>query len=216
MNKKFLVPALCSIVLAAGISTVMAKDTNATALPAKAEKQECCQKFDKHPPRHEMSKEDWEKMKQKREEKRQEFEDRLNLTAEQKELAKQNHEKGKEEMKPLMEQMKPKYEKMHSIRESNLSDEEKAKQIDAIKAELKPLKAKANEIREKNMKAFEAILTPAQKTELEKMKAEHKGKHGKFDGPPHRRHGEMGKPPGPRPECDCKKPLSQVPDKKTK
>jgi len=189
MKNQFILPAICAIALAATISVGNAA-TPVKTLPAKVNpattttQQESPYKGGEFKGKSfaDMSPADREKMQQKREERRQEFETRLNLTDKQKELAKANQEKGKKELEPIMAQMKPKFEKIQEIKQSNLSDEEKTTQINAVREELKPLKAQANEIRKKNMADFEAILTDDQKAELAKMKAEKAQQRGEKGG----------------------------------
>ena len=112
------------------------------------------------------------------EKKRAEFETRLKLTDEQKVQAKVIREKSRKEMKPVMDKMKVKMDAIKAVKENEkLSDEQKAKKIEPLKADLKKLKTEARAIREKNQKEFEAILTDAQKQEFAKMKAEGKKKY---------------------------------------
>lgn len=115
-----------------------------------------------------------------KEQMRKQFEERLQLTDKQKEKAKKIHEKGRAQMTPVMEKIKTKHQEIVTIQQStNLSDEEKAKQIEKNKTELKALRNQANELRKQNSEEFEKILTKSQKTELEKMKAEGRAKFEK-------------------------------------
>lgn len=85
---------------------------------------------------------------------------------------------------------KPGYhQEMHKVnsqrfaKELNLTDEqkEKAKEIreeglkkmEPLKEDMTELRTKMDKVRQKNMKDFEEILTPEQKTKLEKIKADH-------------------------------------------
>lgn len=68
--------------------------------------------------------------------------------------------------------MKAKKEQIREIKKSDLSQEQKAKKIEPLKKDLKKLKQEARKIRMENTKEFEAILTPEQKAEFEKIKQE--------------------------------------------
>lgn len=69
-------------------------------------------------------------------------------------------------------------------KELNLTDEQKAQakkireegkeKIEPLMKEMKKLRAKIDETRKENMKEFEKILTPEQKNQFEKIKAEKK------------------------------------------
>ncbi len=184
MKKKFILPIVCAILLTTGIGTVNATEPDDFPPPPP---HGCpCIKNDRN---CKMNKADFEKMKKIQEKRKTEFENRLKLTKEQKEFGRVNRQKGHEEMKPIMEQIKAKHELLRDIDQSTASAEIKAQQKAAVKAELKTLKAQANEIREKNMKAFEATLTEKQKKELNKIKEEHKKEFKK-------RHGQ-------KPPCNC-------------
>lgn len=107
---------------------------------------------------------------------KQKLEDKLKLTDEQKSLVKKNRMEGHKKIKPIMEQMMAKRDKIFEIRESNLPDAEKKKQITELKTQIRALEDKADDIREENMKKFESILTPEQKQGLAKIKAEGRAK----------------------------------------
>ena len=115
-----------------------------------------------------------EKMKKEHEKRKAEFDKRLNLSDAQKATIEKNRAEDRVKMKPLFEDMKAKKLKIQEVYNSNLSKEEKDKQISELKSQLTELKKKAHVLREENMKKFEEILTPAQKKEFEKMKKEHK------------------------------------------
>lgn len=100
------------------------------------------------------------------------FEKRLNLTEEQKIKAKELRQKGHEEMKPLMEQIKDLKQKKEAVKLSRIAVEEQEKRIAEIDKQLQVLKKQAHEMRTKNFKEFEAILTDKQKKELKQMKKE--------------------------------------------
>ena len=92
--------------------------------------------------------------------------------------------------------------KMHGMHKNKLgeklglSEEQRQKAEELRKAdfekmkplmeEMKELRTKMDAIREENMKSFEEILTPEQKTKFEEMKKERSEKMKKF---PHRHHG---------------------------
>ncbi len=98
------------------------------------------------------------------EERRAEFEKRLNLTAEQKSKLESIKAEEKKKLEPIRTKMKKKHDEMREL----------------IKSEA--------EIRKSSMDKFEAVLTPEQKAELEKMKAEI---HEKMKN-------DFGRPEGPR------------------
>ena len=79
--------------------------------------------------------------------------------------------KGHDKIKPVMEKMKTKNAEIRKIKEdTTLTEEQKAKKIEPLKADIKKLKLQAKTIRQDNMKEFEAILTPDQKTKFEQIK----------------------------------------------
>lgn len=135
--------------------------------------------------------------------KRAEFEKRLKLTDEQKAQAKEIRKKGHEEMKPVMEQLKAKHQEAETVKLSRISTEMQKEKLAVIDNEIRNLHKQAHELRMKNMKEFESILTAKQKRELEKMKKEGRKKFEKEHGkpgfgprpefPPH--HGPMVPPP---------------------
>ena len=126
-----------------------------------------------------MSPQCMEKMKKEHEKRKAEFDKRLKLTDEQKATIEKNRVADREKMKPVFEEIKAKKIKLQEVYSSSLAQIEKDKQIVALKAELKVLKTKAHALREENMKNFEAVLTPVQKTEFEKMKKEHRAEMDK-------------------------------------
>lgn len=74
----------------------------------------------------------------------------------------------------LIEQLKLTPEQYNTIQERRKADQEKIK---PLMEKMKELRQQMNEIRKANMKAFEDILTPEQKIEFDKIKAEHKARH---------------------------------------
>lgn len=142
-----------------------------------------------------MTTEKMEKMKQFHQKKKAEIDARLKLTEEQKKCCEQNRLEGRKLIKPIWDEIRAKKAKICEICSSTLPQAEKDKQVCCLKSEIKDLKCKADKIREENMKAFEAILTPQQKSEFEKIKQErkqkmeqrfkkHKGCHGHNHGGP--------------------------------
>lgn len=109
-----------------------------------------------------------------------ELENKLNLTEEQKVKAKEIRMQGREELKPIIDELRVKKEKIREIKDSTLSEKEKASQIEAQRKEIISLREQADKIREKNMAQFEEILTAEQKTEFNKFKQEMKAKHEAF------------------------------------
>ena len=89
----------------------------------------------------------------------------------EKQEAKELRVKGHEEMKPLMEQIKTKHDKIKAIKQQSLTESEK-EQIQALKNEIRELDKQVRDLRMKNMKEFESILTEKQQKELKKMKEE--------------------------------------------
>lgn len=96
-----------------------------------------------------------------------------------------DHEKMKERMEQRADKFadelgltKEQKEQAKKIRE------EGRKEVEPLMKEMKDVREKMDALREKNMKDFEAILTPEQKDKLEKMKADRKpeGKKRWFEG----------------------------------
>lgn len=103
---------------------------------------------------------------------REMFAKRLNLTDEQKQTLEKYRQEDMEEIKPVLQDMFAKRNEYDLLMSSNMPAIEKEAKILKLKAEMKDLKAKADEMRSKNMKKFESVLTEEQKTEFEKIKAE--------------------------------------------
>ena len=99
-----------------------------------------------------------------------EFDKRLNLTDKQKTKAEEIRKQGFDKMKPIMEKTKEKSIELKKLRDAN--NENNKAQIEQLHKELQALKKEAHEIRQQNMKDFEAILTKKQKKELQTMKEE--------------------------------------------
>ena len=109
-------------------------------------------------------------MKAKMEQKRAEFEQRLNLTPEQKEKMKAIHEASKEKMRPLFESIRAEKQQMKALGGTNAS----AENIQAEQAKLMDIKSRIRAIRKSNFEQVQAILTPEQQKEFNKMHEEHK------------------------------------------
>lgn len=133
-----------------------------------------------------------------------EFENRLKLTDEQKAKAKEIRQKGMEEIKPVMEKMKEKRAEMDAVILSKIAPQAQKEKLDALNKDMAALKREAHELRMKNMKEFESILTAKQQKELKKMKDEGRKKFEKnhkkrshLGGPEHRPGFGQGFGPGP-------------------
>lgn len=100
------------------------------------------------------------------------IDERLKLTEEQKVEAKAIRMKGHEKMKPVFEKIKAKKQEAEAVKMSRIAVQAQEEKLAVIKNEIKTLKQEARKIREENTKEFEAILTPEQKIEFEKIKAE--------------------------------------------
>ncbi len=103
---------------------------------------------------------------------RSNLDERLKLTDEQKKQAHDIRMKGHEKMKPVFEKMMAKRAEIKKVAESDLAQDKKDKKIAELKKDMKQLKQEARKIRIENTKEFEAILTPEQKAEFEKIKQE--------------------------------------------
>jgi len=103
---------------------------------------------------------------------RQMFAERLKLTDEQKQTLDKYRQEDMAEIKPVLQDMFSKRNEYDMVSTSNMPAIEKEAKMLKLKAEMKDLKAKADEMRSKNMKRFESVLTEEQKAEFEKIKAE--------------------------------------------
>ena len=158
--KKTLTTIFCLSLMAIGAQSVMAADSNTnytTTNPTAVEK--------KAPPKFGPGGMHKPPMPN--------LDEELNLTEAQKQQARQNRINGRKEMKPIMDEIRSKKESVLDIMDSDLSDEKKQEQLKTIQAEIKALHKKANTVREKNMKAFEKILTKEQKAKFEQIKQKH-------------------------------------------
>lgn len=102
----------------------------------------------------------------------EDFNQRLNLTEAQKIKAKKIRENGHKQMKPIMDAIQAKKQEKETVKLSRIAVQAQNEKIEAIDKDIIALRKKAHEVRMQNMKEFEAILTPEQKTELQKMKEE--------------------------------------------
>ncbi len=110
--------------------------------------------------------------KEQTKQKRKELKNRLNLSEEQKAKAKAIREEARPRIQPIVEKMKAKKQEIMELRQSGATKEEVKNKAD----ELKSLREQANEIRSENVKKFEAILDPQQKTDFQSFKSEIKQK----------------------------------------
>lgn len=97
---------------------------------------------------------------------------KLKLTDEQKVKAREIRMQGHKEIKPLFEKLKSKQEQKRALMNSTISKKEQIEMIDKLNDDISSLKRQIHEIRVKNMKEFESILTPKQKKTLDKIKME--------------------------------------------
>ena len=100
------------------------------------------------------------------------LDERLKLTEEQKKQAHDIRMDGHKKMKPVFDKMMAKKAEMKKVAESDLSQDKKDKKMASLKKDMKQLKQEARKIRMENTKQFEAILTPEQKAEFDKIKQE--------------------------------------------
>lgn len=114
---------------------------------------------------------------------KQNFEQRLQLTKRQKEKARIIHQEGLEQMKPVIMRIELLRTDLETLKKSNLNEKIKEQQIARKQEEIKSYERRANEIRRRNSKEFESILTKKQKLELEKMKAEGRARFSKQHPP---------------------------------
>lgn len=122
---------------------------------------------------------------------------KLNLTEAQKTKAREIRIKGEQEIRPLFDKLKSKQEQKRVLLNSQIKQKEQIEMLDTLNDEISLLKKQIHEVRMKNMKEFESILTDKQRATLEKIKMESRKdfqkKHKANKGKPH---------PCP---CDCHK-----------
>ena len=109
-------------------------------------------------------------MKAKMQQKKAEFEARLNLTPDQKEKMKAIHKSAKDKIQPLFECMKTERAKLKQLKTSGASEQ----QLQAQKQKIKSIREQIKTIRKSNFTQIQAILTPEQQKEFNKMHEEHK------------------------------------------
>ena len=101
------------------------------------------------------------------------IEKKLKLTDEQKARAKQLRMQGRAQMEPIMNAIHTKVEQKEVIKRSNdLKTEAKLAQIEKLNNEINVLQRQARDLRLRNERDFEAILTVKQKKELDKIKSD--------------------------------------------
>lgn len=110
-------------------------------------------------------------MKAKFEQRKAEFDKRLNLTPAQKEQMKAIHEESKVKIKPLFECLKAEKQNLTQLQASQTTPKET---ITAQEAKIKKLKTEIRAIRKENFEKTQAILTPDQQKEFNKMHEERK------------------------------------------
>jgi Spy/CpxP family protein refolding chaperone len=115
------------------------------------------------------------------------IEEKLKLTTEQKAKAKQLRMDAREQMQPIMEAIKTKQEQKEIIkRNQSLTAAAQCEQVEKLNKQISELKKQARDIRMKNEKDFESILTQKQKKQLDKIKEEARKNmdKNKKQGPP--------------------------------
>ena len=100
------------------------------------------------------------------------IEQKLKLTPEQIAKAKVLRMEAREQMRPIMNAIKTKNEQKEIIKHNaSLTAAAQCEQVEKLNNQINALQKQANDIRIKNEKDFEAILTPKQKKVLDKIKA---------------------------------------------
>lgn len=101
------------------------------------------------------------------------IEEKLKLTDAQKAKAKDLRMQTREQMEPIMNAIRTKQEQKELIKRSkDLKTEAKLEQIEKLNNQINALQKQAHELRLKNERDFESILTAKQKKELDKIKAD--------------------------------------------
>ena len=99
------------------------------------------------------------------------IEQKLKLTPEQIAKAKALRMEAREQMRPIMNAIKTKNEQKEIIKHnSSLTAAAQCEQIERLNNQINELQKQANDIRVKNEKDFEALLTAKQKKVLDKIK----------------------------------------------
>ena len=103
------------------------------------------------------------------------LDEKLKLTEQQKAKAKEIRMQGRDEMEPIMNAIKTKHEQKQLIKHSkDITTEAKLEQIEKLNNQINALQKQARDLRMKNEKEFESILTASQKKQLDKLKEEGK------------------------------------------
>lgn len=103
------------------------------------------------------------------------MDEKLKLTDEQKAKAKEQRMQSREQMRPIMEAIRTKQEQKALIKKStDITTEAKLEQIEKLNSQINDLHKQAHDLRLKNERDFESILTSKQKKELDKIKSEAK------------------------------------------
>lgn len=172
MKNKVFLSALSVLILTACANSSYADPAAANIAPS-----QIIQVQSHHFHQHILTPEEIQNKKAAKEAKKAEFEKRLNLTDDQKKQIEANKTKDREAIMPIMKELHSKQIEYKNVEENKaLSQAEKDKQKADIKAQIKNLKVQADNCRKQNLKNFESVLTPAQKSEFEKIKKEQKSK----------------------------------------
>ena len=99
------------------------------------------------------------------------IEQKLKLTPDQKARAKALRMEAREQMRPIMEAIKTKKEQKEIIKHNrSLTAAAQCEQVEKLNNQINELKRQARDIRIKNERDFEALLTAKQKKELAKIR----------------------------------------------
>lgn len=167
MKKLFI--TLCGIAVLAGLSDF-----------AYAEEKGCHKNFSsemKSGKGQNFTPEQKEQFKAKMEQKKAEFEARLNLTPAQKEKMKAIHQASRTKIQPLFECMKIERAKLQQLKSSGASEQA----IQEQKQKVKQIRDQIKVIRKSNFEQIQAILTPDQQKEFNKMHEENKKNRNKLE-----------------------------------
>lgn len=100
---------------------------------------------------------------------------KLKLTDDQKAKAKEQRMQTREQMEPIMNAIRTKHEQKELIKRSkDITTEAKVEQIEKLNNQINALNKQARDLRLKNERDFESLLTTKQKKELDKIKADRK------------------------------------------
>ena len=116
------------------------------------------------------------------------IEKKLKLTEEQKAKSKALRMETREQMRPIMEAIRTKTEQKEIIkRNKNMTAEAQCEQVEKLNKQINELRKQARDLRLKNERDFESILTQKQKKTLDKIKEDAKknmAKNKKCPPPP--------------------------------